>query len=74
MSSDRQYDLVLFGATGYTGQYTAEHITQNFPTNFNWAVAGRSHAKLAGIIDHLRTLNSDRKDPGKVNQSSINRC
>ena len=62
--SERQYDIVLFGATGYTGQYTAEHIATNFPTNLSWALAGRSHDKVANIAKGIRELNRDRKEPG----------
>ncbi|KAJ4304191.1 hypothetical protein N0V88_001803 [Collariella sp. IMI 366227] len=41
---DRQYDLVVFGATGYTGKYTAQYITTHLPTDLRWAVAGRSQS------------------------------
>ena len=36
--SARQYDLVVFGATGYTGKLTAEHIAKFLPTDLKWAV------------------------------------
>lgn len=60
----RQYDFVLFGATGYTGLYTAEHIVTSFPTDLKWAIAGRSHDKLTAIGKKIKSLNADRKDPG----------
>ncbi|KAG8627396.1 hypothetical protein KVT40_004879 [Elsinoe batatas] len=31
----RQYDLVVFGATGFTGKYTAEHVATDLPTDVN---------------------------------------
>lgn len=60
----RQYELVLFGATGYTGNMCAEHITINLPTNLKWAVSGRSAAKLSAFVEELKSFNSDRLQPG----------
>lgn len=62
----RQYDLVLFGATGYTGKLCAEHIAKNLPTNLTWAISGRSAAKLSACVEELKPFNSDRSDPGKL--------
>ncbi|KAK5990181.1 Putative trans-acting enoyl reductase [Cladobotryum mycophilum] len=59
----RQYDLVLFGATGYSGKMAAEYITSNFPTNLKWAIAGRSETKLQAVIDECKVLNPDRSPP-----------
>lgn len=64
-SSSRQYDIVLLGATGYTGKLCAEYITSNLPTNLKWAVGGRSSSKLSAITEELRSLNPDRLQPGK---------
>lgn len=61
---DRQYECIVFGATGYTGKYTAEHITTSLPTDFRWALAGRSEGKLKALADELRPLNRDRQQPG----------
>ncbi|KAL7798459.1 Saccharopine dehydrogenase domain-containing protein [Trichoderma ceciliae] len=60
---NRRYDLVVFGATGYTGSLVAEYITANFPVNLKWAVAGRSVAKLQGIVENCKTLHPDRSPP-----------
>lgn len=59
----RTYDLVLFGATGYTGKYTAEHITEHLPTDLKWAIAGRSQGKLEKLAAELKGLNPDRRQP-----------
>lgn len=66
MTEKRQYDIVLFGATGYTGAYCAEHIVENLPTNLKWAVAGRSHQKLSNAVEDLKKLNVDREPPGAL--------
>ncbi|KAF7543343.1 hypothetical protein G7Z17_g10814 [Cylindrodendrum hubeiense] len=59
----RQYDIVVFGATGYTGKLTAEYITTNLPTDLKWAIAGRSESKLQAVVDECKRLNSDRLAP-----------
>jgi short subunit dehydrogenase-like uncharacterized protein len=62
---DREYDIVLIGATGYTGALTAEHIVEHLPTNLKWAIAGRSQGKLETLAARLKKLNPDRVQPGK---------
>ncbi|KAI9678926.1 MAG: hypothetical protein M1829_001911 [Trizodia sp. TS-e1964] len=62
-SPDRQYELVLLGATGYTGKLTAEHITTHLPTDLRWAVAGRSAGKLEAVVEQVKHLNPDRLQP-----------
>ncbi|KAI0400974.1 hypothetical protein F4802DRAFT_609735 [Xylaria palmicola] len=59
----RQYDVVVYGATGYTGLITAEFITSHFPTGTRWAVAGRSAGKLQDVVKTCQALNPDRKAP-----------
>ncbi|KAL9001523.1 MAG: hypothetical protein Q9169_000098 [Polycauliona sp. 2 TL-2023] len=59
----RQYDLVLLGATGYTGRLCAEHITTSLPTDLNWAVSGRSHERLSAIVEKLKSYNDQRAPP-----------
>jgi short subunit dehydrogenase-like uncharacterized protein len=60
---DRQYDLVVFGATGYTGKFTAENVALNLPTDLKWAVAGRSREKLQQVVSQCKSLNPDRRQP-----------
>ena len=70
MPSDRQYDLVLLGPTGYTGKFCGEHIVNNLPTDLKWAVAGRSVTKIEPIVEKLKALNPDRRVPGTQGLSS----
>ncbi|MEM9195323.1 MAG: saccharopine dehydrogenase NADP-binding domain-containing protein [Myxococcota bacterium] len=52
--SDRPYDVVVFGATGFTGGLVADYIAQNYAGDaLRWAVAGRSKKKLEGVAEHL---------------------
>ena len=60
----KRYDLIVLGATGYTGKLCAEHICTRLPTDLSWAIAGRSEAKLSALKNHLKTLNADRAEIG----------
>ncbi|GAA3813734.1 saccharopine dehydrogenase family protein [Nocardioides panacisoli] len=52
-AGDRTYDVVLFGATGFTGGLTAEYLAEHAPADLRWAIAGRSETKLAAVRDRL---------------------
>jgi short subunit dehydrogenase-like uncharacterized protein len=51
--SDRPYDIVLFGATGFTGQLTAEYLAEHAPPEARIVLAGRNLAKLEGVAAGL---------------------
>lgn len=55
--SSRTHDLVLFGATGFTGGLTAEYLACNAPKTARWAIAGRSLDKLEAVRTRLAALN-----------------
>ena len=42
MSTDREFDLVLVGATGFVGRLTAAHLAEHAPSTVRIALAGRS--------------------------------
>lgn len=69
---DRDYDIVLLGATGYTGALTAESIAQQLPTNLRWAIAGRSQKKLEELAAKLKSSHSDRVQP-RMSPGSLSR-
>lgn len=62
--SSRQYELVLLGATGYTGKLVAEWVTTHLPQDLKWAVAGRNAKKLKAVVEELKKLSPGRKEPG----------
>ncbi|GAA3316805.1 hypothetical protein GCM10020219_036790 [Nonomuraea dietziae] len=43
------YDIVLFGASGFTGALTAEYLAEAVPPGCRWALAGRDRAKLEAL-------------------------
>jgi short subunit dehydrogenase-like uncharacterized protein len=47
----REYDVVVYGATGFTGRLVAEHMlaTYGVGRGARWAMAGRSKAKLEAV-------------------------
>jgi short subunit dehydrogenase-like uncharacterized protein len=56
MATERAYDVVLFGATGFTGTLTAEYLARTVPAGFRWALAGRNRQKLVALRDRLATI------------------
>ena len=56
-AADRQYDIVLFGATGFTGGLTAEYLARHAPAGTRWALAGRNQAKLEAVRDRLAGID-----------------
>ncbi len=57
MSVGREFDIVLFGATGFTGTLTAEYLAANAPNACRWAIAGRNKEKLEKLREQLAELN-----------------
>ncbi len=53
---DRSFDIVLFGATGFTGRLTARYLARHAPAGCRWALAGRNQARLAAVRDELCAL------------------
>jgi short subunit dehydrogenase-like uncharacterized protein len=51
--AEREHDIVLFGATGFTGCLTAEYLAAHAPPETKWALAGRSRQKLEDVRRRL---------------------
>ena len=51
----KPFDLVVHGATGFTGRLVVEYLLQRYPAggSLRWAMGGRSAAKLAAVRDEL---------------------
>ncbi|AZP21603.1 saccharopine dehydrogenase family protein [Streptomyces aquilus] len=70
--TDRPYDIVLFGATGFVGTLTAEYLAAHAPEGLRWAVAGRSEEKLRALRERLPggseigVLRADVADPASL--------
>jgi saccharopine dehydrogenase (NAD+, L-glutamate forming) len=53
MAAEREHDVVVFGATGFTGKLTAQYLVRNAPAGTRLALAGRSREKLERTRDEL---------------------
>jgi short subunit dehydrogenase-like uncharacterized protein len=55
MNSSSKFDIVVYGATGFTGQLVAEYLAAQYrnDTKLKWAMAGRSLDKLAKVRDAI---------------------
>lgn len=70
----KDFDLIIYGATGFTGRLVAEYVNQQYGVNkeFKWAMAGRSEAKLAEVRDllelpkNLSLIVADTSDQASV--------
>src|SRR5690606_7295224 len=54
MATHERFDVVLFGATGFTGRLAALHLAgRAVGSPLRWAIAGRSRAKLEARAQEL---------------------
>ncbi len=72
-TADKPLDLVLLGATGFTGRQAVRAVLRQRP-NARWAVAGRDAAKLQALVDERvpagarrpKIIVADTRDPGAL--------
>src|SRR6202023_3780555 len=55
MKSSSKFDIVVYGATGFTGQLVAEYLASHYAgkADLKWAMAGRNLDKLASVRDAI---------------------
>jgi short subunit dehydrogenase-like uncharacterized protein len=67
--AEREYDVVVFGATGFTGGMTAEYLAAASGAG-RWAIAGRSRDKLQRVGERLAgdvpLIVADVEDPASM--------
>ena len=54
--ADTEFDIIVYGATGYTGRLVAEHFVREYGNAADapkWAMAGRSMDKLEAVRDEI---------------------
>src|SRR5580704_8193269 len=72
--SAREFEIIVYGATGYTGRLVAEYLLKTYGAagDLTWAMAGRSAAKLAEVRKHIGAPESlplivaDAEGPGSL--------
>ena len=51
---NREYDLIIYGASGFTGRLAVEYLDENY-SDLNWAIAGRNEDKLVNISKNSKS-------------------
>ena len=73
--AEREFDIVVYGATGYTGRLVAEHFVREYGNRADtpkWAMAGRSKVKLVEVRESIGApadtplIVADADDPGTL--------
>jgi short subunit dehydrogenase-like uncharacterized protein len=72
------YDVVLFGGTGFTGALAARYLSGNAPAGCRWALAGRNRTKLEALrarltvldpaCEQIPLLHADASDPASLRE------
>ncbi len=52
-TTTRQYDVIVWGASGFTGRLVVEYYLKQYGRSLAWAVAGRNRDKLQRVLDEL---------------------
>ena len=60
--NERAHDVVLFGASGFTGGLTAEYLARHAPAGCRWALAGRNRQKLEALGSRLAESDPSRQE------------
>ena len=51
---ERDYQIIVWGATGFTGQIVTEYLHNNYVNEIRWAIAGRNIEKLQNVKQKLQ--------------------
>jgi len=81
MNTGRELDIIVYGATGYTGRLVAEYLNNRYGVDgdVTWAMAGRSLEKLNAVREELELpadiplIDADASDPASL-QSMVKRA
>ncbi len=60
--TNRKFDIVMFGATGFTGRLSCLYLARQYGTSIRWAIAGRRKDALDKIRSELVAINKDLAD------------
>jgi short subunit dehydrogenase-like uncharacterized protein len=62
----RDFDVILYGATGFTGRQTVAYFSKHAPSGLRWAIAGRNRVKLEVLNAPVPVLVADSADPQAI--------
>ena len=62
MNNSKQFDFVVYGASGFTGKLVIEYLVSQYgdDKNISWALAGRNIEKLQSIKGFFTNMVSSR--------------
>ncbi|MEL7046919.1 MAG: saccharopine dehydrogenase NADP-binding domain-containing protein, partial [Pseudomonadota bacterium] len=72
MATNRELDIVVYGASGFTGRLVAEYLAAKNGHGLRWAMAGRNAEKLAAVRDEIGApadtpiVTADSADPASI--------
>ena len=70
----KEFDIIIWGATGFTGRLVAEYIFKNYSSEkLNWAIAGRDKKKLINVRDEIADENIPIIIADSFNEVSLNK-
>ena len=64
-------DLILVGATGFTGRRAAAYFKEHAPNELNWGIAGRNSAKLIELANDLSLSESKIFEVDLLNKDQV---
>ena len=70
---ERDFDVVVYGATGFAGTLTAEYLQETYGGDVRWAVAGRSEGRLKKLVADLATQRPDAPEVAYIVADSTDR-
>ncbi|MFI5626148.1 saccharopine dehydrogenase family protein [Nocardioides sp. NPDC051685] len=71
MTTSRDLDIVLFGATGFTGGLVAGYLAEHAPDGLRWGLAGRSLSRLETVRDGLGSVDVELIQADVYDASSL---
>ena len=72
--SGKEIDVVVYGASGYTGRLVAEYLNKTYGDSIRWAMAGRNKEKLEAVRDEIGApasvpiIIADGGDPASLDE------
>ncbi|KAJ2324727.1 hypothetical protein IWW51_003136, partial [Coemansia sp. RSA 2702] len=55
----RKYDIVIWGASGFTGSHLVEYLALNAPAGTRIAIGGRCRDRITSVRDKLAAKHPD---------------
>jgi short subunit dehydrogenase-like uncharacterized protein len=64
----REFDVVLYGATGFTGRQTVRYFHKFAPPDLRWAIAGRNQSTLEALNSGVPVMVADSSNQNAIDK------